>query len=727
MAKRYFLLLSILFCTHLNAQISFGGFPYPEVIKSTQSVRTARSLETIILPAIDSSAIASQDEAIRMGGTQFAFSHKVCFTPENSGVLLTDSLGTKVWRLRVRSEGAYSLNVIFNRYRLEKGEKVFIYTPSKSHIIGAFTEKNNLPEQLLATAPVEGDEIIIEYISPKGCNGELSVGSINHDFVGLRKLPSFDNSLYCQIDVTCENRYSEEKRSGVLIIINGTTYCSGNLINNTAYDGTPYLLTASHCLNFNSLSKSEALAATCVFFFNYQTPHCFPGIRGNMEMSISGAEIMAFDGERDLTLLQLSSQPPVDYMPYYAGWDASDTPAENVFCIHHPEGDLKKIAYDSDSPKKGTFLCSGMFAAEGHWIVDFWEEGLTENGSSGSALFNQDKRIIGALSGGYSDVSCEERGFDAFYRLGIVWEDNYKREGLKTFLDPTESGALTCDGFDPYRRGCSRIGNFRTYDELYYTTSEEEFLTGHNNLNIRHFAERFYLPQGGEVYGIHFIPETGSFNSKYPIYVHLYSGDEKPENLLHSQLVKLQNQQYVGRTNEIQNKILESLTKRDNYLRFDQPIVVDSTFFIVFELPENYSDKFSLYHTKIKTSGNSSYFMQGNKWLSFENHPVSPGAISMMIEPVVRRPEKTDIQDVFANPISFDVIPNPSDGEVKILINTTEEVKIELYDIAGRAIYNAAEDKQEHTLPSSLFREKGLYLLKIISSETIQTQKIIRK
>ena len=189
----------------------------------------------------------------------------------------------------------------------------------------------------------------------------------------------------------------------------------------------------------------------------------------------------------------------------------------------------------------------------------------------------------------------------------------------------------------------------------------------------------------------------------------------------------MQNQQDVGRTNEIQNKILESLTKRDNYLRFDQPIVVDSTFFIVFELPENYSDKFSLYHTKIKTSGNSSYFKQGNNWLSFENHPVSLGAISMMIEPVVRRPEKTDLQDVFANPISFDVIPNPSDGEVKILINSTEEVKIELYDIAGRAIYNATEDKQEHTLPSSLFREKGLYLLKIISSETIQTQKIIRK
>ena len=125
MAKRYFLLLSILFCTHLNAQISFGGFPYPEIIESTQSIRTTRPLETIVLPSIDSSSIASQDEAIRMGGTQFAFSHKVCFTPKNSGVLLTDSLGTKVWRLRVRSEGAYSLNVIFNRYRLEKGEKVF--------------------------------------------------------------------------------------------------------------------------------------------------------------------------------------------------------------------------------------------------------------------------------------------------------------------------------------------------------------------------------------------------------------------------------------------------------------------------------------------------------------------------------------------------------------------------------------------------------------------------
>lgn len=727
MAKRYFLLLSILFCTHLNAQISFGGFPYPEVIKSTQSVRTARSLETIILPAIDSSAIASQDEAIRMGGTQFAFSHKVCFTPENSGVLLTDSLGTKVWRLRVRSEGAYSLNVIFNRYRLEKGEKVFIYTPTKSHIIGAFTEQNNLPENLLATAPVEGDEIIIEYISPKGCNGELSVGSINHDYVGLRKLPSFDNSLYCQIDATCENGYLEEKRSAVLIIINGTTYCSGNLINNTSYDGTPYLLTASHCFNYNSLNKSEKLAATCVFFFNYQSPHCIIGLRGNMEMSISGASIKAFDGERDLTLLQLSSQPPVDYMPYYAGWDARDTLTENVFCIHHPEGDLKKISKDYDTPKKGTFLCNGMFAEEGHWIIDFWDEGLTENGSSGSALFNQDRKIIGALSGGYSDVSCEERGYDAFYRLGVVWKDNYKRNGLNSPLDPTQSGALTCDGFEPYKRGCTRIGNFTDGDELYYTDIDEEFLTGHNNLNILQLAERFKVQRGGELYGIHFIPEAGTYNSKYPIYVHVYSGDDKPESLLYSQLVKLHNQQYANRTQEFQNKILESLYKRDNYLRFEQPVVVDSTFFIVFELPENYSDKFALYHTKEKTSGNSSYFKQNKEWKSFEEHPTSPGAISMMIESIIRRPEKTDIYDVPALPIMVDVTPNPSKEEIKIQLNDISNVRIELFDLAGRAIYNKTEYTQTLILPSSLFQGKGLYLLKITTDNAICTKKIIRE
>ena len=727
MAKRYFLLLSILFCTHLNAQISFGGFPYPEVIESTQSIRTARPLETIVLPSIDSSSIASQDEAIRVGGTQFAYSHAVNFTPENSGVLLTDSFGTKVWRLRVRSEGAYSLNVIFNRYRLEKGEKVFIYTPTKSHIIGAFTEQNNLPENLLATAPVEGDEIIIEYISPKGCNGELSVGSINHDFVGLRKLPSVDNSFYCQIDVTCENEYPEEKRSTVLIIINGVAYCSGNLINNTAFDGTPYLLTASHCFNYNSLAKSKTMASTCVFFFNYQAPHCISGVRGNLEMSISGATIEAFDGNRDLTLLRLSSPPPVDYMPYYAGWDATDIAAENVFCIHHPEGDLKKITRDSDSPTKGTFTCYDMFSAEGHWIVDFWDEGLTENGSSGSALFNQDKKIIGALSGGYSDVSCEERGYDAFYRLGVVWESNYQRAGLSTVLDPINSGQRICNGYEPYDRKCFRISNFNEEDQIYYTPTDEDFLTGHNALSIYEFAERFEMDGGGEIYGIHFLPESGTYNSKYPIRVHLYSGEKEPKELLYSQVVKLQNSQYVSRTNEFQNKLLESFQNRDNYLRFDQPIPVDSIFFIVFEIPKKYEKEFALYHTKGKSGKNSSYFKSGDQWKSFEEHPTAPQAISMMIEPIIRTPEKTDLKEVLSQRIEVKVAPNPSDEEIEITLRTVEKIKIELFDLYGRMIHHFIGETDKQTLPSELFKEKGIYLLKITTNKNSFTEKIIRK
>ena len=56
------------------------------------------------------------------------------------------------------------------------------------------------------------------------------------------------------------------------------------------------------------------------------------------------------------------------------------------------------------------------------WYMDAWDEGVTEPGSSGSPLFDQNGRIIGQLYGG--SAACQgtsANGYDYYGRLGVSW------------------------------------------------------------------------------------------------------------------------------------------------------------------------------------------------------------------------------------------------------------------------------------------------------------------
>ena len=70
-----------------------------------------------------------------------------------------------------------------------------------------------------------------------------------------------------------------------------------------------------------------------------------------------------------------------------------------------------------------------------------WDIGVTEQGSSGGALFDQDGRIYGQLAGGNAACSGtnDNGGFDIYGRFATSWNDN----NLGQWLDPTSTGATT--------------------------------------------------------------------------------------------------------------------------------------------------------------------------------------------------------------------------------------------------------------------------------------------
>jgi hypothetical protein len=181
-----------------------------------------------------------------------------------------------------------------------------------------------------------------------------------------------------------------EKKSVALIIDGGSAACTGALVNNTANDGTPYFLTANHCLGNPS---------NWIYLFNHESANC-TGSSGPTLQTISSGDLVASNGGSDFALIELSSAPPASYEVQYVGWDRSDDESVTASTsIHHPSGDVMKICFDEDSPYHAN---QGGAAV---WYIDEWEDGVTEPGSSGSPLFDQNHRIIGQLYGGYAACS----------------------------------------------------------------------------------------------------------------------------------------------------------------------------------------------------------------------------------------------------------------------------------------------------------------------------------
>ena len=246
------LILGVLFIGFNNSfgQISQGGTPYSfqSNLKSSSTSTTyidfQKSIPKTEMPKINEQVI----ESIKQNNTlfkehQFAYSFDVDLNIK--AIAIIDSLDVGLlYRYSIKSEGAKSLNLIFKKFNLPKGGKLYIYSKDKQNIIGAFTNNNNKKSERLPTLPVFGDEIIVEYFEPyfTDFEGELIIGKVNHDFIGIVSNKGdveddFGSSGDCNVDINCPegNGWQTDKRAVCRIVKNGNSHCTGTLLNNTNF------------------------------------------------------------------------------------------------------------------------------------------------------------------------------------------------------------------------------------------------------------------------------------------------------------------------------------------------------------------------------------------------------------------------------------------------------------------------------------------------------------
>jgi hypothetical protein len=462
--------MKVLACAALLLGISTAAHAAPPSYRPSafdHSIRSLDRVDTRRMPAVDLQRLNAEDLQRETRGLpiRFAAPIKVNYTPANAGQWETLDSGHLVWRMRMSSPGAMSLNFGFTEYSMPAGGRLLVYPAAQTRNsdrgeIRAFTSADNESHGQLWTPIVSGDEAIIEVVVPRASKNalKLRLTQVGHDYAGFRRLASgrrnaFDTrgtSGSCNVDVVCPqgDAWRDQIRAVAAYSTGGSIFCTGSLVNNSANDRKMYFLTANHC----GLSASNA--ASLVTYWNYQNSVCrVVGSTANgqdgdgvLTQSLTGAFFRASNTTSDFALVELDDPAPAAYNLYWAGWDRRSVEFPGSTGIHHPNGGEKRISHSTVATRTVAYGGgAGTTHVEAGWSTT---NGVTEPGSSGSPLYSPEKRVIGQLHGGPSYCGAPAASLKDYYgRVSVSWAGGGSNSTrLSNWLDAGGTGATTLDG-----------------------------------------------------------------------------------------------------------------------------------------------------------------------------------------------------------------------------------------------------------------------------------------
>lgn len=434
-----------------------------------------------------------------------------------SGVMYPLANGTRIWKAQFKVPGAKALGMYYDKFNLPEGVQLFLSNANGKQVLGAYNASNNDPASgKFANEPVEGSVVNIELnIAP---NVNLSDIQLHIDraasyFSGIAYLGAYQNlipidvwdsqltggSSVCMINAICPtgNSYETQRNSVLQTLIpvsGGVGACTATMMNtttNTPSSCKQYFLLASHCEFSNS--TADAGYSQFILRFNYQHTVCTPaaGTIPNTQQTMTGAKFVArsvlplnASGQPDapqikgdFILLELNSALPASWNMNLAGWNRDpNIPVTNAnpkkfIGFHHPGGDVKKVSISH------AIQSYSLGAPQSHWATTL-DSGLVAQGSSGSALFDGDGRVIGIASvaavGQNVPANCNvsvtgqnvagsTSGMPLYSKLSYVWDYNIdganNNRKLSPWLNPNNANVLTVNAV---KSNCSPISGSGT-------------------------------------------------------------------------------------------------------------------------------------------------------------------------------------------------------------------------------------------------------------------------
>jgi lysyl endopeptidase len=304
---------------------------------------------------------------------------------------------------------------------IPKGVSIYVYGETDGSVYGPYTSQQIRAAKLDPTVPywlpiIDGETLRIELqashtVTLEGLTFDPPL--ISHLISSprgnsLKNLNDVGKSGSCNIDIACEppssptwlSRGNSVAKYYFTTPAGRTGSCTGTLLNSSgAGTPPPYFITANHCIS------TVAEASSMHFYWFFQRQVCNnPATNPTLPLNESlGATYIYSVLANDQTLVRLNTAPPNGSV--LAGWNsAAITTGDTMVALHHPQGDLKKY---SDGRNQGfTPYSSNSVNVSASHIRMIWDRGTTEDGSSGSGLFNAAGELVGTLHGGGASCSA---------------------------------------------------------------------------------------------------------------------------------------------------------------------------------------------------------------------------------------------------------------------------------------------------------------------------------
>jgi len=478
------------------------------------------SVKPYIVPLTEENLNRSEND--ENGALWAGFFLETDIDPFYTGEIINWKNGETSWVFKINTPGAPALAVFFNQLSLSKGSRITVFPedyPEKSHTIF----ENEINTDIISFPIMKGETLIVEYTEKtsdnEGIKGFFVICDVMVIFRGFditNDSREIRTAQECHVNVNCSpegDNWQNQKRSVVRIILRKGTksyWCSGSLVNNTNNDCKPFILTAYHCGGDASVSDRERWQ----FYFNYEHQTCENTGDPPIHL-ITGCSLLSqgtLSKGSDFQLLLLKTPLNLTWKPYYNGWDSNEEASPSGVCIHHPDGDAKKIStykIPANSLSNPIEIEGETMALNSTWQI-FWSEtenghGVTQGGSSGSPLFNSRGLIVGTLTGGSTNCDDGINSFDIFGKFSYHWESNgnTNNKKLRPWLDPQNTGVRSHSSYDPdftYHDVTFYVVN--TWDEPVVDARIDVYATGNSKTTDKEGKATMSLPQMINTYSV---------------------------------------------------------------------------------------------------------------------------------------------------------------------------------------------------------------------------------
>jgi lysyl endopeptidase len=330
--------------------------------------------------------------------------------------------GGKAAQIVVNSPGAAAIRLGLTMSASRSGVSIRFAGPG-AQVYGPYAASTIAQERIYWSPVLDGESATMEIYLPPGVAPEtidLRLAKLSHLVtVGAllaKSEPTSDigQSQSCEIDIACvaTPAATNQARSVAKLVFTegGVTFlCTGTLINDSAVSNTPYVYTASHCMD------SQEAASSLVTYWFFDAISCGSRSVPPYAAVTGGAKLLARSVDWDWALVRLNNAPPANAI--FSAWRAEPlVNGTSIAVEHHPAGDLKKIS-EGTMPRYFDFSDGTSFTSTRYTM------GWTEPGSSGAGLLTLGSSGFYELRGGLyaGDGSCSvPTGKDVYSRLDLA-------------------------------------------------------------------------------------------------------------------------------------------------------------------------------------------------------------------------------------------------------------------------------------------------------------------